>query len=249
MVNSAPPPGAFATAARPWCSSAMAATIDSPSPTPPRVRAPSARQKRSKTCASASSRETLTVVADADLGATADQRGADLDRGAARGVPQRVDGQVGDRLAEVVAVAGDDHGAGRLERDRARRVDGHRVGARVGGEHGEVDGVALGRAGLVEAGEQQQVVDEHVHPRRLLLDPPHHRVPVEHVVATAHAEQLGEAADRRQRGAQLVGARRRGTGGADPRWPAARRTTSPARRAWCSAPGRAGRPRSGCRPG
>ena len=62
----------------------------------------------------------------------------------------------------------------------------------------------LERAALVEAREQQQVVDEHAHAVRVLLDAAHRLGEVFGTVGRAAAEQLGVAADRRERRAQLV---------------------------------------------
>ena len=49
--------------------------------------------------------ETVSVVSDHDEGITVGQAGGDLDRGAARRVPHGVADEVGDRLAQVIAVA------------------------------------------------------------------------------------------------------------------------------------------------
>ena len=91
-------------------------------------------------------------------------------------------------------------------------------------EHAEVDRVAGQRPTLVEAGEQQQVVDQRRHPHRLLLGAAHRLVELGGVVEAAVAVQLGVAADRRDRRAQLV--RRVGDEPAQPRLatPSARRT-------------------------
>ena len=71
-------------------------------------------------------------------------------------------------------------------------------------EAGEVDRLAFERAALVEAREQQQVVDEHAHARRRFLDAPHRLGEIVGPGARAAPEQLGVAADRRERRAQLV---------------------------------------------
>jgi hypothetical protein len=57
---------------------------------------------------------------------------------------------------------------------------------------------------LVEARQQEQVVDQDTHARRLVLDAPHRLLDVGGVARGAHAEELGVAADRGQRCAQLV---------------------------------------------
>ncbi len=60
------------------------------------------------------------------------------------------------------------------------------------------------RPALVEPRQQQQFLDQHAHARRLLLDAPHGEVEVLGPVLGAAAEQLGVAADRGERRAQLV---------------------------------------------
>ena len=65
-------------------------------------------------------------------------------------------------------------------------------------------GARVQRPSLVETGEQQQVVDQRRHPHRLLLGAAHRLVELGGVVETAVAVELGVAADRRDRRAQLV---------------------------------------------
>jgi hypothetical protein len=57
---------------------------------------------------------------------------------------------------------------------------------------------------LVEPRERQQVLDEHAHARRLVLDPAHRLLHLLRLAYGAHPEQLRVAADRGQRRAQLV---------------------------------------------
>jgi len=121
-------------------------------------------------------------------------------------VGERVAHQVDDHLAQPRLVA-DDHQRRRgaivagqqldaaVGRDRARVVDG------VGGHPEQVDGALLERALLVEAGQQQQVLDQQAHPDRLLLDATHQ---LGGLVGSALPVELGEAPDGGQRGAQLV---------------------------------------------
>ena len=59
-------------------------------------------------------------------------------------------------------------------------------------------------AHLVQPRQRQQVLDEHAHARGLVLDPAHRLGDVLGLARGAHAEQLGVAADRDQRRAQLV---------------------------------------------
>ena len=93
-----------------------------------------------------------------------------------------------------------------VARDLDRAVGGGRAGV-VGGIAGELREVDLGvrRVGdLVEPRERQQVLDEHAHARRLVLDPPHRLLDVGGLARRAHPEQLRVAADRGERRAQLV---------------------------------------------
>ena len=105
----------------------------------------------------------------------------------------------------MVAVTGDDHRFGSVEEHLAVRGGGGGVGARIGGENGEVDGRALRRPGLVEPGQQQQVLDQAVHAGRLLFDPAHHRGLVHLIGDGAEPEELGEPLDRGQWRPELVG--------------------------------------------
>jgi hypothetical protein len=68
----------------------------------------------------------------------------------------------------------------------------------------QIDGLLLERPLLVEPGQQQQVLDEQAHPGGLLLDPTHHAAQVFGGADRALPVQLGKAADRGQRGPQLM---------------------------------------------
>src|ERR1035437_11150935 len=72
------------------------------------------------------------------------------------------------------------------------------------GERGEVDGAALELGLLVEASQSEEILDEHAHALGLLLDPSHCHLGAACVGCRAHPEQLGVAADRGERRAQLV---------------------------------------------
>ena len=78
------------------------------------------------------------------------------------------------------------------------------IGDGLDEEAGQVDGLARQRAAGVEAGQQQQVLDQRGHPARLLLDLGQRGVGGGPVVGPA-AGQLGVASDRGERRAQLVG--------------------------------------------
>ena len=60
------------------------------------------------------------------------------------------------------------------------------------------------RSLLVQAGQQQQVVDEDPHARGLSLDPAHRIVERSALLDCSDPVQLREPHDRRERGAQLV---------------------------------------------
>ena len=78
------------------------------------------------------------------------------------------------------------------------------VAGDVDGEHAQVDRFALEGATVVEAGEQQEVLDEVLHAHRLGLDPRQGvHDPLGHGLALP-AGELGVAADRGERRAQLV---------------------------------------------
>ena len=64
-------------------------------------------------------------------------------------------------------------GPGSVERDRPIGGGRHGIAAGVGGEHGEVDRHPFERSGLVEPGQEEQVLDQGLHPGRLLLDAAH----------------------------------------------------------------------------
>ena len=119
-------------------------------------------------------------------------------------MPVRVLQQVGEDLAEPRLVAGDDDGAGRGEIDRPVRRDGARVVDRVARDVREVDRLRFERPALVEAREQQHVVDERAHAVGFFFDPAHGFGEVFGAVGRTAAEQLGVAADRRERRTQFV---------------------------------------------
>jgi hypothetical protein len=85
-----------------------------------------------------------------------------------------------------------------------RRVHGGGGVHDVGRDGEQVDRLLGQRPGLVEPGQQQQVLDEQPHPRGLVLDAPQDLRELLGVACGALPEQLGEAADGRQRGPQLV---------------------------------------------
>ena len=146
------------------------------------------------------------LVGHLDDGVGAVDGDPDRHRRRLRGVDPGVREQVGHDLVEAHVVAADDDRArGRLEGDGPVGLDGTGVGHGVVDEGHQVDGLAFEGAALVETGEEQEVVDEHAHPRRLVLDPAHGEGQLVGVVGGAPPEQLGVAADGGERGAQLVG--------------------------------------------
>ena len=128
----------------------------------------------------------------------------DLDRAVGGGVDERVADEVAEHLAQLVGVAEHERGAVRVDRDRAARSGGVRVGDGVAREWGEVDRRVRGVGDLVEPRERQQILDQHAHARGLVLDPSHRLLDVLVGARGAHPVQLGVAADRGQRRAQLV---------------------------------------------
>ena len=84
-------------------------------------------------------------------------------------------------------------------------VDGAGVLGRVGSEHREVDVADLHRPPAVEPGQHEKVLDQAAHPAGLSLDAAHGAGHLRGLAHGALPVQLGVAADRCQRGAQLVG--------------------------------------------
>ena len=135
------------------------------------------------------------MIAHHHLGTTAGHACRDLDRGTRGCVGQGIGDEVGDRLAQMILHAVDHHRLGCVERDPAVGVDGDGVAAGVGGQDAEIDDGRFDVAPLVEACQQQQVVDEGSHALRLLLDAPHDHFLVDVLVGDTEAEQFGEALD------------------------------------------------------
>ena len=95
-------------------------------------------------------------------------------------------------------------GAGRLERDRPVRPDRARGVDRVLEHRDEIDPLGRERTALVEPGEEQQIVDQHLHPRGLDPDPAHDPRQIGGPFVRAALEELRVRGHRAQRGAQLV---------------------------------------------
>jgi hypothetical protein len=124
---------------------------------------------------------------------------------------ERVAHQVGEHLAQPRLIAQDDQRppggavvAARHQLDTAVGGDGAGVVDGVGGQGEQVHRVALERSLLVEAGQQQQVLDQQAHPGRLVLDATHQAVQLAWLAGSPLPVQLGEAPDGGQRGSQLV---------------------------------------------
>jgi hypothetical protein len=120
----------------------------------------------------------------------------------------RVREQVADDLPQPALVAEHDRDVGerlvQVEGDRPVRLHGAGVVDGVAGDRGEVDRRDGERPLLVQPGEQQQVLHEQPHAAALGLDPLHEPADVVLGADGALPVELGEAADRRQRSAQLV---------------------------------------------
>ena len=125
---------------------------------------------------------------------------------AGRCVGADVGQEVVEDLAEAAGVARDQHGHGPVdvELDWSFRLDDAGVGDGVRGEGGEVDGLALDGPTLVEAGEQQELLDQHAHARCFVFDAVHGLGQVVGATGRTPAEELGVATDRGQRRPQLV---------------------------------------------
>ena len=149
-------------------------------------------------------RQAGTVVAHLEADVPAVRGEDDLDRARGGRVHERVAQQVGEHLAQLVGVAEHHRRAVAGHRDRAVGGRGAGVVGGVARELREVDLDVRRVRDLVEARERQQVLDEHAHACRLVLDPAHRLLDVGGRAGRAHPEQLRIAADRRQRGPQLV---------------------------------------------
>ena len=137
---------------------------------------------------------------------------ADGDVRARRGVRAGVGEQVGDDLVQPLGVADDLGQDGVLLLVPTRQIQrpavlagrGVGVGDGVDDDPGEVDALARQRPAGVEAGEQQQVLDQPGHPHGLRPHPLEQaRDLARQLVGVARGE-LVVAADRGERGAQLV---------------------------------------------
>ena len=114
-VTTAPPPGRFAAVARPPCAPATACTSASPRPAAPRVRATSARVKRSNACGRNAGGKACSLVRNADGDAVVVLPGRQADR--PRAVPKRVVDEIAQRLLQPQPVAGDDEARRRVDLD------------------------------------------------------------------------------------------------------------------------------------
>ena len=119
-------------------------------------------------------------------------------------VDARVVEQVVDDLTDPSGVPDDLDRPARGQLDRALRFDGARSFDRVRHHGDEVERFTFERPSLIEASEQEEVVDEHAHPGGLGLDVRHRLGQVLRVGVGAATEELGVAADRRQRRPELV---------------------------------------------
>ncbi len=145
------------------------------------------------------------MVADRDPQLAVDARDLDLHGGAVGRVDEGVAEQVGEDLAQLQGVAADGRGTVCVQSDLAPGSAGAGVLHRVARERGDVDRLAVSLRLLVEPREREQVLHQHAHPCGLFLDPAHRPRVARGVARCAHPEQLGVAADRGERRAQLVG--------------------------------------------
>ena len=99
----------------------------------------------------------------------------------------------------------DDHARGRrLAGHGAGRVDGPGILRGICSQRRQVDRFCVERPSLVQAGEQQQVVDEPGHAGRLAVDAAHGGVQVAGAIGEAVLEELGVASDGGEGSPQLV---------------------------------------------
>ena len=89
-------------------------------------------------------------------------------------------------------------------RDRAQRRCRAHVERGIPGDRPQVDGADDHVAALVESREGEEVLDEHAHAHRLLLDAVHRLRDIVLARDRAHPVELGVSAHRDERGAQLV---------------------------------------------
>ncbi len=89
--------------------------------------------------------------------------------------------------------------------ERSIRIDSSRITCGILGEQRQVYRLVFEGTALVEARQEQQVVDEGSHPDRFLLGTSHRFAQLAGVVEGTRAIELGIATDGRNRGAQLVG--------------------------------------------
>src|SRR5438128_331283 len=129
--------------------------------------------------------------------------GSSMSRAPANPLGPGVAKQIVQPLAQANAVAEDGHPLGR-EFDRPLRIERASGLDRLGSDLVELEPLALERPALVEAGEQEQVIDEGAHPLALAADPAHRALEVVRTLRCAALEELGVRSHRGQRCAQLV---------------------------------------------
>src|SRR5207249_2421982 len=116
--------------------------------------------------------QSRSPVPDPQQGLLTIERNLDSYRRAGR-VDARVVEQVVDHLAQTRGVTDDPDRIVSDQLDRSIRLDRPRALDGVRCDRGEVERLAFERPALIQPGEQQQVVDEHAHARRLGLDVGH----------------------------------------------------------------------------
>ena len=129
-----------------------------------------------------------------------------------------------------------------VELDRPFRVDGLRGLDRLADDLVEPNGLALERPAVVEAREQQEILDEQAHALRLAADSPHRALEVVRPLGRAAVVELRVRPDRRRAASAARARRRRRSVAACAPTPPARGTTPRSGRASRSARGRGGRP-------
>ena len=220
------PPGALSTATVPPCASTTAATMASPRPVLPaaREREPSPRANRSKTSRQQLGRDAGSVVGHGQDGTRAPRCVRPTMTVVPGGVCVRA---LASRLASTwCSRAASPTTVDRLVRQvqlpavvRARRVG---VADRVDDQPGQVHRLAVERPARVQAGQQQQVLDQRRSSARSPTRPGPARARRRAAGPRAAAGSARRSRGSRPAGCAARGWRRRRTGAPGSRWPAGR---------------------------
>ena len=140
-----------------------------------------------------------SVVADSDDRAVALGANVDRRRRAGRCVGTHVGEQVVEDLAQLAGVSVHHHHCRDLERDRPVRSDSACCGDRLHDDLTQVDRHPFERSTLVKPCQQQQLLDELVHPCGLEIDAAHGTLEIRWMISGTSLEQLAVGTDGRER--------------------------------------------------